>query len=89
MGIHISGVVVHADPKKIDKVRAGLESIDGVEIHGASELGKLVVTVDKENDRESTDAFESISKLPGVLSTAMVYHHFEPEESGITGLPVG
>lgn len=80
MTINISGIVVHAAPKKIEDVRALLESIPGVEIHGATELGKMVVTLEKVNDQETSDTFEHISKLPGVLSTAMVYHHFEPEE---------
>ncbi|MBS4097653.1 MAG: chaperone NapD [Sulfuricella sp.] len=79
--MNISGIIVHADPKKLENVRTQLESIPGVEIHAATELGKLVVTLDKADDRETTDTYEQISRLPGVLSTAMVYHHFEPEEN--------
>ena len=81
MTIHISGIVVHAAPQKIDAVRTQLESIPGVEVHAASEIGKMVVTMEKANDQETADTFEEIAKLPGVLSTAMVYHHFEPENS--------
>lgn len=81
MTIHISGIVVHAAPQKVETVRAQLESIPGVEIHAASDLGKMVVTMEKSNDQETADTFEQIGKLPGVLSTAMVYHHFEPEDS--------
>lgn len=84
MTIHISGIVVHAAPQKIDNVRAQLENIAGVEVHAASEMGKMVVTMEKANDQETADTFEEISKLPGVLSTAMVYHHFEPEEAETT-----
>jgi len=80
MTIHISGIVVHAAPQKIEAVRTQLENIPGVEVHGASELGKMVVTMEKANDQETADTFGEISKLPGVLSTAMVYHHFEPED---------
>lgn len=78
--LNISGIVVHAHPDNIGKVSAMLEEIPGVEIHGASEIGKLVVTVEKADDRESADTYEQISKLPGVLAVSMVYHHFEPEE---------
>jgi nitrate reductase NapD len=77
--MNISGIVVHASPDKIDKVRAMLEKIDGVEVHAASTEGKMVVTIEKPGDREITDLFDEISKTSGVLSTAMVYHHFEPD----------
>lgn len=80
MGINVSGIIVQASPEKIAKVRAQLEEIPGVEIHAVGELGKMVVTLDKDDDRETTDTYEQISRLPGVLSTTMVYHHFEPEE---------
>lgn len=77
--MNISGIVVHANPDNIDKVRARLEQISGVEVHAASAEGKMVVTIERSNDGETADLFEEISKIKGVLSTAMVYHHFEPD----------
>ncbi len=81
MTIHISGIVVHAAPQNTEAVRTQLESIPGVEVHAASELGKMVVTLEKSSEQETADTFEQISKMPEVLSTAMVYHHFEPDGS--------
>lgn len=77
--MNISGIVVHASPDKIETVRAQLEKIPGVEVHAASAEGKMVVTIEKPDDREITDLFDEIGKTSGVLSTAMVYHHFEPK----------
>ena len=77
--MNISGIVVHASPDKIETVRAQLEKIPGVEVHAASAEGKMVVTIEKPDDREITDLFDEIGKTSGVLSTAMVYHHFEPD----------
>jgi nitrate reductase NapD len=77
--MNISGIVVHASPEKIEKVRAQLEKIAGVEVHASSAEGKMVVTIEKTGDREAADTFEEISRIPGILSTAMVYHHFEPD----------
>jgi nitrate reductase NapD len=77
--MNISGIVVHASPDKIDMVRTQLEKIPGVEVHAASAEGKMVVTIEKPGDRETADIFEEISRIPGILSTAMVYHHFEPD----------
>lgn len=77
--MNISGIVVHASPDNIDTIRTQLEQIPGVEVHAASAEGKMVVTIEKPGDRETTDIFEEISRIPGILSTAMVYHHFEPD----------
>lgn len=77
--MNISGIVVHASPDKIETVRARLEKIPGVEIHAASAEGKMVVTIEKPSDRETTEIYDEIGKTPGVLSSAMVYHHFEPD----------
>jgi nitrate reductase NapD len=77
--MNISGIVVHASPDKIEMVRAQLEKIPGVEVHAASAEGKMVVTIEKPSDREITEIFDEIGKTSGVLSTAMVYHHFEPD----------
>jgi len=79
--MNISGIVVHASPDKIDMVRPQLEKIPGVEVHAASAEGKMVVTIEKPGDREITDIFDEIGKTSGVLSTAMVYHHFEPDSA--------
>lgn len=85
MGINVSGIVVQAAPEKVGEVRAQLEAIGGVEIHAVSEVGKMVVTIDKADDRETTDTYEYICQLPGVLCTNMVYHHFEPEDGAAQG----
>ncbi|BAN34214.1 nitrate reductase biosynthesis protein [Sulfuricella denitrificans skB26] len=77
--MNISGIVVHASPDNIDIVRSQLEKISGVEVHAASPEGKMVVTIEKPSDRETADMFEEIGRIPGILSTAMVYHHFEPD----------
>lgn len=82
--MNISGIVVHTSPDKIDMIRAQLEKIPGVEVHAASAEGKMVVTIEKSDDREATDVFEEISRIPGILSTAMVYHHFEPGTEAAT-----
>lgn len=77
--MNISGIVVHAHPDNIDAVRARLEKMAGVEVHAAGTDGKMVVTIERCNDQETTDLYDQITKTSGVLSTAMVYHHFEPD----------
>lgn len=77
--VNISGIVVHAHPDHLPVVQTGLCGLDGVEIHAVSPDHKMVVTIEASDDRATTDCFEHIRQLPGVLSASMVYHHFEED----------
>lgn len=79
--LNISGIVVHAHPQHQALVTTALGKLPGVEIHAASPDHKLVVTIEADDDRSTTDCFETIRQLPGVLSASMVYHHFEDSQS--------
>lgn len=77
--MNISGVLVRAYPENMDAVRACLEELAGVEVHGANPDGRLVVTVEEESDRAMADTVVSMQNLPGVLSASMIYHQYEDE----------
>ena len=77
--MNISGVVVRSYPEHLDGVRASLEKLAGVEVHGANPDGRLVVTVEEESDRALADTVVSMQNLPGVLSASMIYHQYEEE----------
>lgn len=77
--MNISSIIVHAKPTRISSVRGGLEQIPGVEIHAASDDGKLVVTIETGTDGETAGTFQRINALDGVMSAAMVYHQFESD----------
>lgn len=82
--MNISGVVVRAYPKDVNPVTMKLEEYEGVEVHGASDDGRLVVTIEKESDAGLADLVVAMQDIPGVLSASMIYHHFEdlgPEEA--------
>lgn len=76
--MNISSLVVHVRPEQRSDVEHTLQSWPGIEIHASTPEGRLVVTVD--TDDESTESFDRIGALPGVMSVAMVYHHLEPEQ---------
>lgn len=77
--MYISSVIVHASPDHIEETRSQLLSLEGVEIHAAEANGKLIVTLDMEDEKSTTDTFEQVNRVVGVMSASMVYHHFEPE----------
>ncbi|MFA5241189.1 MAG: chaperone NapD [Sulfuricella sp.] len=77
--MHISGVLVHARPGCAAQVHERLSAIPGVEVHNSDVEGKLIVTLEKEDEQTTVDTFGLLNELPDVLSATMVYHHFEPE----------
>ena len=51
--------------------------MEGVEVHGNNEDGRMVVTVEQESANNISDTLVQIQDVPGVLSAAMIYHQFE------------
>jgi nitrate reductase NapD len=75
---HVSSLVLHVRPENLYEVRAALAEMPGVEIP-AEAGGKLVVTLETASEAEIVMRMNEISLLPGVLSTALVFHHVETE----------
>lgn len=81
MGRHlnISSVIIIPHPDHIEKVRQQLESggLTGVELHAVSPEGKMIATIEADDDKDTVRAYEFISQMPGVMSASMVYHQQE------------
>jgi nitrate reductase NapAB chaperone NapD len=75
----ISGIVVHADPHCIAPLCAALERIAGITVHAVGSAGKIVVTIETENETRSLERLEAVRALDGVQSVAMVYHRIETD----------
>ena len=78
--MNIAGVLLQAHPDKLDRVRAALDRLAGVELHMVTEDGRLLVTVEEEDTRG--DTVLALHRLDGVLVASIAYHHFEPEPEG-------
>ena len=74
--MNISGVVVRAHPKHLATVQSQLGAMPGVEVHAATDDGRMVVTVedDAANMVATINAFHDIK---GVVSASLIYHHFD------------
>lgn len=77
--MNIAGVLVHARPEKLAGVETQLIELPGVEIHASTEDGRLVVTVEDDASRLA-DTVMGLQDVDGVLSTSLIYHHFEDSE---------
>jgi nitrate reductase NapD len=52
--------------------------LEGVDIHGGVEQGKLVVTLETQSEGEIVERLNRIQALEGVLAANLVFHHVEP-----------
>lgn len=78
--IGICGVLVHARPDAIGAIRDVLQAFPGVEVHGATDDGRMVVTVEEEDDRSVVETITAFHDITGVLSASIVYEHSERDE---------
>ncbi len=79
---NICGILVRTRPKNITVVTERLLSIAGVEIHGASDEGQMVVTLEEFDEDATAEKMLGIQKVEGVISASMIYHHYEDERLG-------
>ena len=78
--VHVAGFVVRAYPAAVPRVAAALATMPGVQVHAATDEGKLVVTAEADNAATITDTLCRIQTHDGVLSAALVYQHIESTE---------
>ncbi|GJD59824.1 chaperone NapD [Methylobacterium dankookense] len=74
---HVSGLVVHARPERLVAVLASLRAMPGLDVHGDTPAGKIVATLETPTEDDVVSRLGDIGELPGVLSTALVYHRFD------------
>jgi len=75
----ISGLVLHVRPEKADAVSAEVAALHGVEVHAATEDGRLVVTVDEADDRVASETLTRFATMDGMINTSLVYNYFEQD----------
>ncbi len=77
--INVCGVLVTASPEHLQAVREQLEEESGVEVHATTGEGRMVVTVEKEDQQQTGDMLEKIQTLDHVICASMVYQYFDQE----------
>ncbi|MCP4188915.1 MAG: chaperone NapD [Gammaproteobacteria bacterium] len=75
--MNICGILVHARPDGFGAVKKRLLSVKGVEVHGMSDEGRVVVTLEEENEDTMAESLLTVQRLEGVISASMIYHHNE------------
>lgn len=87
--MNICGVLVHVSRARTDEVERALAAVPGVDLHGGAD-GRLVITIEDQASASAADSLRQIQLLPGVVTAALVYHHFEPDqETGADDQEIG
>ena len=76
----IYSLVVHTKPENIKSVSEELTKKQGVEVHGVSEKGKIVVSLDNPDRDYCSDTIMSFHAIPGVLNSSLIYEYFIDDE---------
>ncbi len=85
--LHIASLVVHSLPARLGDIAAEVAGIPGACVHGASETGKLVVTLEAASSEELSQRFARIQRMDGVFSAALVYQCSDTLETMNEELP--
>jgi nitrate reductase NapD len=75
--ISVCGVMVFIRPENRKAVEAKMLEIEGLEIHGANDEGKLVVTIETDSYKKTGDAVTQLQRRDNILSLSMIYQHAE------------
>jgi len=81
---HISSAVIAVKPEHAESVRAVLDGLANVEVHGA-DRGKIVIVIEGPSTGVLGDTLMRISTLDGVIAANMVFEHVELEEEKVHG----
>ena len=75
--INICGMLVHTRKERVSEVKDRLQQYKGVEVHSVTDDGRLVITIENDDQGEMVNTINSISAAEGIISAAMVYQHHE------------
>tara|TARA_R110000772_G_scaffold267976_1_gene393715 strand:- start:92700 stop:93005 length:306 start_codon:yes stop_codon:yes gene_type:complete len=74
---HVASLLIQAWPDRIAVTEAALNAIPGVESHGSAGPGKLIVTIDVDDDTGLVEAVSRIEGTKGVITASLVYHQMD------------
>ncbi len=70
---------MHGKAANVNSIWRAIDGLPGAEVHGGTNLGKLVVTLETVTEGDLLERIDTINHLQGVLSVALVFHHVEDE----------
>jgi len=73
--MEISSMILRTKPERLEGVRHQVDRIPGVEIHGDTGDGRMVVTVEDGEGYRVEDSITKLHEVDGVLAISLVYEY--------------
>ncbi len=77
--MNLASLVVHTRPGDREQIAGQLLALPGVEIHAATDDGRLVVTVEHDVSQVTADTLMAIHETKGVISAAITFQYSDDE----------
>ncbi len=75
--VHISSLVIHCLPGKLEQVLDRVKQLETVEIHAPDPAGKFIALLETENEQGILYMIDQIQAVNGVVSATLVYHEID------------
>ena len=73
----IASLMVQARPEHMPTLTPVLNAISGVEVHASAPTGRMVVTVEADDDQHLLDLITAVQMTEHVINASLVYHQVE------------
>jgi nitrate reductase NapD len=80
--VHISSLLLRADPADMAQVIAAAEAIPYAEVPLSDASGKIIVAMETPSEQEIVDAMTRLQLTDGVVSAALIYHQTDSDIAG-------
>lgn len=77
---HVASFVAHSHPKGKQTLAEEISTIEGAEVHAISDEGKIVFTVEADDQRLIANRVDQIRYHDELLSLSPIYHQFLTED---------
>lgn len=81
--MNIVGILVQFRPEKLASIQTQIIA-QGGEVHASSVDGKMVVTLEHDDDNVIADSMEAMQNIDGVLTASLAYQHYDPQIEELT-----
>ena len=76
---HIASFIALVDITQIESIKKNIESTPGAEIHVTDKTGKVVFTIEANNQKSIGKYADELKYQPGILTLSPVYHQYIDE----------
>ncbi len=84
--MNLASLVVHTLPRDRERIADQILGLPGVEIHAATDDGRMVVTVEHDTSQVAADTLKAIHETRGVISAAITFQYSDaPDSNGTDG----